>query len=97
MYWITFTYSAMDDLAYYGKGAQKLILDQVAAQRTYQPSIRTRNRKLLRHTYVSDWEVRIGQYRVFYSIDEAARAVEIRMIGHKEGNRLFVRGKEYQL
>jgi mRNA-degrading endonuclease RelE of RelBE toxin-antitoxin system len=97
MYWITFTFSAMDDLAYYCRTEQNLILDQVEAQLTYQPSAPTRNRKLLRQNRVSEWEVRIGKYRVFYNVVEATHTVEIRMIGHKEGNRLFIRGMEYAL
>jgi mRNA-degrading endonuclease RelE of RelBE toxin-antitoxin system len=46
---------------------------------------------------LADWELRIGDYRVFYDIDSAAATVKIKAIGYKEHNRLFIRGTEYQL
>jgi mRNA-degrading endonuclease RelE of RelBE toxin-antitoxin system len=97
MYRIKFTHSALDDLDYYRRSEQQLILDHIEAQLTHQPSIKTRNRKPLRQNQISAWEIRIGRYRVFYNVDETKRVVDIRMIGRKEGNRLFVRGMEYTL
>jgi mRNA-degrading endonuclease RelE of RelBE toxin-antitoxin system len=46
---------------------------------------------------VAKYELRIGKYRVFYDVDEQAQTVKIEAIGYKEGNRLFIRGKEYAL
>jgi hypothetical protein len=37
------------------------------------------------------------KFRVFYDVDEKERVVKIDAIGHKEGSRLFIRGKDYQL
>jgi hypothetical protein len=33
----------------------------------------------------------------FYDVDEEAKTVKIEAVGYKEGNRLFIRGKEYAL
>ena len=46
---------------------------------------------------MSEWELRVDTFRVFYDVDAVANAVEVRMVGHKEGNKLFIRGKEYAL
>jgi len=34
---------------------------------------------------------------VFYDVDQGAALVKIEAIGHKLGNRLYVRGEEFQL
>ena len=57
----------------------------------------TRNRKKLRPNDVSEYELRISKLRVFYDVDEEAKTVKIEAVGYKEGNRLFIRGKEYAL
>jgi hypothetical protein len=36
-------------------------------------------------------------YRVFYDLDANVTAVEVRVVGQKKGNKLFVRGKEFTL
>ncbi len=60
-----------------------------------EPDRETRNRKPLEPNALADWELRIGDYRVFYDIDIAGTTVKIKAIGHKEHNRLVIRGKEY--
>jgi hypothetical protein len=41
--------------------------------------------------------VRAGSSRVFYDVDEANQLVVLKAVGWKEHNKLFIRGKEYQL
>ncbi len=43
------------------------------------------------------WELRIDIFRVFYNVDLESGLVTIAAIGYKEGERLFVHGKEYEL
>jgi mRNA-degrading endonuclease RelE of RelBE toxin-antitoxin system len=62
-----------------------------------QPTIPTRNRKALRPNDLSEWQLRIGRYRVFYDVDAASNQVTVKAIGWKEHNRLIVRGKETTL
>jgi hypothetical protein len=38
-----------------------------------------------------------ANFGFFYDVDEEAKTVKIEAVGHKEGNRLFIRGKEYAL
>ncbi len=62
-----------------------------------EPHVETRNRKRLRPNRTSEWEVRIGKYRVFYDVRQSDRIVEVKMIGEKRGNMVLVRGEEYEL
>jgi len=65
------------------------ILEHIEAQLTHQPTQQTRNKKILvglipPWEYVEPvWELRVGEYRVFYDVDEDASIVTIRAIRHK--------------
>lgn len=41
--------------------------------------------------------MRIGKFRVFYDVYEFTEVVKILAVGYKEGNILFLHGKEYKL
>jgi mRNA-degrading endonuclease RelE of RelBE toxin-antitoxin system len=64
---------------------------------THQPSTITRNRKALRDNPIARWELRIGEFRVFYELDEESRTVAIVAVGHKEHEKLLIRGEEVHL
>jgi mRNA-degrading endonuclease RelE of RelBE toxin-antitoxin system len=79
-----------------------LIRDKIEEQLRFQPGVETTNRKPLRQPAPlgAEWEIRFGpdnRFRVLYDIDEEQRAVQIVVIGEKEGNRLVVGGEEIQL
>ena len=97
MYDIEYTLEAMEDLKRFRKYEQQLIVDQIDEQLSYEPARETRNRKRLRPNKVAEFELRIMRFRVFYDVDENKNLVKIEAVGHKEGSRLFIRGKEYQL
>jgi mRNA-degrading endonuclease RelE of RelBE toxin-antitoxin system len=67
----------------------------IEEQLTNQPDVETRNRKRLRPDHLTEWELRIGELRVFYDVDLDGSLVRIAAIGHKKRNKLFFRGKEY--
>ena len=94
---VAFTESALDDLRFFKKNEQGVILGAIEQQLMRQGLVSTRNRKPLRPNDLSEWEVRIGSHRVFYDVDEANQKVTIKAVGWKEHNKLFIRGKEYQL
>ena len=97
MYDIEYTLEAMEDLKGFRKYEQQLIADQIEEQLSYEPAHETRTRKRLRPNSVAEFELRITKFRVFYDVDENKKLVKIEAVGHKEGSRLFIRGKEYQL
>jgi mRNA interferase RelE/StbE len=73
------------------------LLDAIEQQLTHQPHVPTRHRKLLRENPLADWELRVGEYRVFYDIDDDPAIVMILAIGVKSHNVLWIDGKEIRL
>ncbi len=73
---------------------QRIILDTVAKQLMYQPTVETRNRKPMRPNPLAPWELRIGNLRVYYDVEEDPETVvHVRAVGIKERNRVRI-GKE---
>jgi mRNA-degrading endonuclease RelE of RelBE toxin-antitoxin system len=97
MFEVVFTESAVDDIRFLKKSEQNVVLDAIEQQLSREPLVQTRNRKPLRPNDLSSWEARVGALRVFYDVDEANQKVTIKAVGWKEHNKLFIRGKEYQL
>jgi mRNA-degrading endonuclease RelE of RelBE toxin-antitoxin system len=67
----------------------KQILDRIEKQLMYEPTVKTKHRKPIiglippwEHVEPI-WELSIGEYRVFYDIDDVALVVNIRAIRHK--------------
>jgi len=97
VYQIAVTEEAKADLSYYTAFERKIITATMRAQLPDSPSGETRNRKRLRDNPIASWGLRSGHYRIFYEVDETACQVTIMAVGHKDHNRLFVRGKEVRL
>src|SRR5437773_159464 len=72
---------------------RRQVVEAIEVQLLDQPTIPTRNRKLLRGLVPPwehldpTWEIRVGEYRVFYDVDEAASLVHIRAVRHKPPHR----------
>jgi hypothetical protein len=79
-----------------------LIRTTVETELLFEPDVETKNRRPLKRSvsFEAEWELRFGldnRFRVFYVIDIEAREVHILAIGFKEGNRLFIEGREVKL
>lgn len=73
---------------------QRRITDAIRTHLTDSPDVRTRNRKPLRDDVRADfpfnpplWELRVGEFRVFYDVDRAALSVNVRSIRRKPPER----------
>ncbi len=97
MYGIEFSPAALDDLKSLRKFEQQQVLEGSESQLGHQPTVETRNRKQLRPNQLAGWELRIGQFRVFYNADEENLTVRIEAIGVKIGNLLFIRGERKRI
>lgn len=97
MYRIVFTPSANEDLEWFRKPEQRIIVEATLDQLTHEPMSITRNRKPLRPNPIAAWAIRIGEYRVYYDVDSPARLVTVRAVGYKDHNVLLIRGKEVPL
>jgi mRNA-degrading endonuclease RelE of RelBE toxin-antitoxin system len=77
---------------------QAIVFDTVDEQLVYQPTIETRNRKLMRPNPLAPWELRIGDLRVYYDVEEVPEAVVyINAVGIKERNQVRIAGEVYDL
>ncbi|HEU4342073.1 MAG TPA: type II toxin-antitoxin system RelE/ParE family toxin [Candidatus Binatia bacterium] len=65
------------------------ILDAIEEQLAHEPGTKTRSRKLLENlippwqTVAPIWELRVGEYRVFYDISSAESVVYVRAVRRK--------------
>jgi len=65
------------------------IVDAIEEQLAHEPGTRTRNRKLLENLIppwqmvAPIWELRVGEYRVFYDISETESVVYVRAVRRK--------------
>jgi mRNA-degrading endonuclease RelE of RelBE toxin-antitoxin system len=96
---IEFTRRASDHVRAYRKFEQTIILDAIEEQLSHEPTAATKNRKPLGNSEMSDWELRVQRFRVFYDVivDETRQVVNIKAVGHKEHNTLYIEGREVQL
>jgi len=94
MYEIEFTPTAREDLRYFKKYEQNIIIEAVETQLAYEPTVETTNRFQRNPPYLADWELRVGDFRVFYDVEEIVRVVRIERIGEKPNNQLYFRGKK---
>ena len=93
---IRFVPSADVDLNYYEARERRIILDAVEKFLGFDADVQTKRRKPLRPSPLGPWELRIGDYRVFYEISPEV-AVRILAVGHKVHNELYIRGRRTEL
>jgi mRNA-degrading endonuclease RelE of RelBE toxin-antitoxin system len=89
MYTIEYAEGVASDLAKVRAYDRKRILDRLEEQLRHEPTKKTKNRKPLPGLippweYIEPvWELRVGEYRIFYDVDEGDLLVMIRAIRHK--------------
>jgi addiction module RelE/StbE family toxin len=89
MYKIEYAEDVSEDLINLRGYDRKQILRSIEKQLRYEPTKETRNRKPLIGLIPPwdhlepVWELRVGDYRVFYDVDDEAAIVKIRAIRYK--------------
>ena len=77
---------------------QTIVLDAVDRQLLNQPNVETRNRKPMRPNPVAPWELRIGNLRVYYEVnDDPEPTVVVLAVGIKDGDRVRIGGETVKL
>lgn len=93
-YRIEYSPDAEDHLHGLTARQQAIVLDTADVQLVHQPTVETRNRKPMRPNPIAPWELRIGNLRAYYDVEEDPEPeVYIRAVGVKERNRVRI-GKE---
>jgi addiction module RelE/StbE family toxin len=93
MFEIEYAESVEQDLLRLRAYHRKAILDAVDKSLAHEPLVETRRRKPLpgltppwEHV-PPVWQLRVGEYRVFYDVDEARMIVVVRAVRHKAAHR----------
>lgn len=76
-YEIELTEDAKADLGWYRALEQKTVLSQIKQQVRHEPLAETKNRKMLRHSPLAPWELRVGKYCVFYHVLEGSAIASV--------------------
>ena len=69
----------------------------IGIQLRHQPDEPTAHRKPLEANSLAPWELRIGDFRVFYDIVHDDEVVVIVAVGQKGHNQLWIGGEEIEL
>ncbi len=94
---IEFSPHAREHLAQLRRRDQRIIIDAVEAQLSQEPDHPTGRRKKLADDAFAPWELRVGDFRVFYDVRRQDEIVVVVAIGQKTHNRLSVGGEEIEL
>jgi mRNA-degrading endonuclease RelE of RelBE toxin-antitoxin system len=99
---IRYTPTARQHLCSFSASDRATLLDAVDDKLRHQPYVPTRHRKRMRPNPLAPWELRVGDYRVFYDVevaaaDSAESVVVVLAIGLKVGKRVWIGGEEHEL
>jgi mRNA-degrading endonuclease RelE of RelBE toxin-antitoxin system len=96
---VEFTPTALKALAKMGKVHRRLVLDGIRVHLIDNDPLEvTRNKfPLKRPSDYADRELRLDNWRVFYTVMDDRNLVVVRLIGEKRGNKLIIEGEEFEL
>lgn len=94
---VEYAHEAIHHLRWLTASQRALVLDEVPRKLAHQPTLATRNRKLLRANDVAPWELRLGTLRVYFEVDPGRATVTIRAVGIKVRERVRIGGVEIEL
>jgi len=93
-YRVEYSPEAVDHLRLLTARQRAIVLDAVDEQLAHDPTVGTHQRKPMRPNPLAPWELRIGNLRVYYDVqDDPEPIVAILAVGVKLRNRVRI-GKE---
>ena len=93
---IEFTPDASEHFRGFPKRNQQTILESVYQHLVHEPLVESKKRKPLQDSHLAEWELRIGDIRVFYDVKPDDRLVLVVAIGEKTHNILRIAGEVVQ-
>lgn len=97
-YAVTYSPETVEHMEALTARQRKSVLDGIDEQLRHQPTVETKNRKPMRANVLAPWELRIGELRVYYEVQEVPEPeVLIRAIGVKERNQVRIANKVMEL
>ena len=83
-YRIEYSPDAEDHLRALRAREQRIVVDAVDRQLVHQPTRETKNRRPMRPNPLATWELRVGNLRVYYDVEDTPEAVVfVRAVGIK--------------
>ena len=74
------------------------VVDAVDQRLSFEPARENRNRKKMdENSLEAGFELRIGDLRVYYDVDESHRLVHVLAVGEKDRDRILIGGEEIVL
>ena len=74
------------------------VLEAIEEQLLHQSLVETKQRKPLRPNPLAPWDLRVGNFRVFYEVvADEPDTVRILAVGQKRGSKLYIGGQEIEL
>jgi len=97
-YKVEITYSADAHIALLTARERRAVLDSLEQKLAFEPTKETRNRKRLRPNPIAPWELRIGDLRVYFEVeDERHLLVRVLAVGVKKRAHVFIGGEKVEL
>jgi len=90
---ITITEDAERQLRSLPAREQRILEAAIQARLEHQPATTTKAIKRLRPNPLAEFELRAGQVRALYNVEESE--VVVLLVGRKVGNKLIVEGEEF--
>jgi mRNA-degrading endonuclease RelE of RelBE toxin-antitoxin system len=93
MYSIEYADDATEELRVMNAFHRRRIVDSIVKQLSHEPSVETKRKKKIEELAPSWyheeplWQLSVGEHRVYYDVDEAAKCVTVRAIRHKPPHR----------
>jgi mRNA-degrading endonuclease RelE of RelBE toxin-antitoxin system len=95
-YRIQLTESAKADIDCFETREQRIVVAGILSHLRTDAEVETRKKKRLRPNPLAPWELRLEEFRVFYSI-EKGNSLKVLAVGYKAHNQLFIRGRKVEL
>lgn len=98
MYSIEYARRTEDQLRVLTARQRAIVVGAIRQQLIHQPTLETRNRKLMLPNPLAPWELRIGEFRVYYQVqDSPERLVQVLAIGIKRRDQVWIGGRVVEL
>jgi mRNA-degrading endonuclease RelE of RelBE toxin-antitoxin system len=93
-YRVTIPAEAKGHLAGFTRSQQVTILAAIRKHLTIEPAVVTTNRKpMAPNPLAASWELRTGNLRIYYDVDEPAQEVTVLAFGEKVRERVRIGGR----
>jgi len=76
---------------------RRTIIDAIDEKLAHEPNVQSKHRKRLRENPLAKWELRVGDHRVFYEVEDERVVVLVVAVGTKSHNILKIDGEEFPL